>query len=308
MSDRILDRLQEFDAAGNALRSLSGHRLKRPIGLALTADGELWAADRNNDRLLRFGPSAAGQPPLLAPKPSKKPLHAAGKIERLKPGKIIREDGARVELPAGALNEDLEISVSEVGDADPDRQSKEEKRLASKLKAASPEVEYGPEGLIFALPVTLSLPYDPAAGLDVTTLKVHYWNPKTKQWEALLSSVDPQRRLVSAQTTHFSLYQVLGLGGGALAADSLGLGEVYAYPNPSRGQSPRFRVEAAGADAISIRVYDVAGALVHEAAPAVGQDHLWDVSGVGTGVYHYVVTAKRGGQTLNKRGKLAVVR
>jgi hypothetical protein len=38
-------------------------------------------------------------------------------------------------------------------------------------------------------------------------------------------------------------------------------------------------------------------------------DHVWDVSGVGSGVYTYVLTAKKSGQTdIHKSGKIGVVK
>jgi hypothetical protein len=231
---------------------------------------------------------------------------AAFSVVKPEEAKTLRTaERSAVVIPEGAARAALAVTVAAA--AGDDRREKAAKQ--ADLREAGTPVEYGPEGTRFEKPVTLELPYDASLLKDgeESTLAVHYWNPGKSAWERLSSSVDRQNGLVRAQTDHFSLYQVMS-GGSPAAADSIAFGEVYAYPNPARGQSPRFHVEAPGAEAITIRVYDVSGALVHEASPAPGQDHLWNVSGVGSGVYLYVVTAKRGGDTISKRGKVAVLK
>lgn len=314
VSDRQLDRVQRFSGAGVHEKTVAGAGLKRPTGLALTADG-FWVADRNNNRLARFGPAPEGftAPAAAAAKPKKKHKHALARIERAKGGRVIREDGARVEVPEAALEEDEEITVSSVGDADPDKDKKEEKRKDKNLGAATEEVEYGPEGLSFAFPVTISIPYDPQAKVNLSTLKVHYWNPQTKEWEPLPSTVDTALKLVSAKTSHFSLYQGLGTLGTGTASDPngpFGFGEVYAYPNPARGQDPKIRVEAGSADKVEVRIYDIAGEL-KAALEQPGPQGVFEFrfGAPSSGVYIFVVTASKAGQgSLRRTGRLAVIK
>ncbi|MFA5139711.1 MAG: hypothetical protein WC728_10805 [Elusimicrobiota bacterium] len=230
--------------------------------------------------------------------------------------------GARssVELPDGATPGTF-VTVS------PAEGSEEREKALGKglLRAAGPAVEFGPEGSVFLKPVTLRLPFD-ASVSDVRTLMVHYWNPNSKAWEALPSRVDLAEQVVVAETTHFSLYQVLA--GGAPAADSSGdfaFDQVYAFPNPARGgQTPTIHAEAGAAESLDIRIYDISGGLVHSAslagpAPLVDDgsgrggvssfEYRWDVSGVGSGVYIYVLTAHKGGSgDIRKSGKLAVIK
>lgn len=109
----------------------------------------------------------------------------------------------------------------------------------------------------------------------------------------------------------------------APAQASFALGEVYAFPNPAvGGQTPTVHVEAGAADSVDIRIYDLAGDLAHEAslagAPALIDDgqgpqpayeHRWDSSGAGSGVYVYVVRARKAGHAdLKAVGKLALVK
>jgi hypothetical protein len=94
-------------------------------------------------------------------------------------------------------------------------------------------------------------------------------------------------------------------------------GEVYVYPNPARRKTPVFHAEVGAADEVRVRVFDAAGRLVHEGGmvPALGTsngryayEHAWDVSSQAAGVYGYVVTARRGRDSLTRTGKAAVIK
>ena len=236
-------------------------------------------------------------------------------------GRVGCDARSSVDLPDGATPGAF-VTVS------PAAGSEERERALGKrlLRAAGPAMEFGPSGAVFQKPVTLRLPFDASVG-DVQSLQVHYWNPNSKAWEALPSRVDLAERVVLAETTHFSLYQVLA--GGAPAADApsgdLAFGQVYAFPNPAKGgQTPTIHAEAGSAENLDIRIYDLSGELVHRAelagpAPLVDDgsgrggvpsfEYRWDVSGVGSGVYIYVLTAHKGGRgDIRKSGKLAVIK
>ena len=50
-----------------------------------------------------------------------------------------------------------------------------------------------------------------------------------------------------------------------LAADSaFKLGEVYCYPNPAKKTNPTFHIETGQADKVELKVYDIAGDIIHE--------------------------------------------
>lgn len=53
-------RVQRFDARGRFLGSWGGGQLHRPIGLAISNDGDVWVADTFNHVIRRFGPQ--GEP------------------------------------------------------------------------------------------------------------------------------------------------------------------------------------------------------------------------------------------------------
>lgn len=257
------------------------------------------------------------------------PPAAAAIVGKDAAGSVMRSDGSGVRILAGSLERNVQVTVSH---PDPsDEETRNRQAAAVNIRPASLPAEFGPPGTVFAMPVTLSLPYDPALisaqGIDESVLGVHYWNPVSKAWEALPSTIDRANHTVSANTTHFSLYQVMGAGGIRLAAadTSFGLKAVYAFPNPARGVgSITIRVQPGQADSLSVRVYDLAGRKVHESSDFVDRgalddgngagaqftyDHAWDISGVASGLYEYALTVKRAGASdIHRTGKVAVIK
>ena len=245
-------------------------------------------------------------------------------------GEVLRADRAGARIPPPALAQNLAITVSHPGAAD--EAARKAKAADKGLRHASLPVAFGPDGAVFGVPVTVTLPYDASLarsqGIREADLKVHYWNPILQVWEALPSRMDAVEHLVSAEVRHFSIYQVLGTSGGigvAAAEVALGFKAAYAFPNPVRGQNTvTIRVQPGLADSVEVRVYDLAGRKIHASSSfnnlgasddgnGLGAqftyDHFWDVSGVGSGVYNYIVTAKKAGQTdIVKSGKVAVVK
>ncbi|PIR18944.1 MAG: hypothetical protein COV48_04730, partial [Elusimicrobia bacterium CG11_big_fil_rev_8_21_14_0_20_64_6] len=99
----------------------------------------------------------------------------------------------------------------------------------------------------------------------------------------------------------------------------------YAFPSPSRNSAPVvFRLQPGLADSASVRVYDLSGRLVHESSNFQNRggfddgngdgsqftfDHTWDVSGVGSGVYRFVITGhKAGAGDVSASGKVGVIK
>lgn len=90
--------------------------------------------------------------------------------------------------------------------------------------------------------------------------------------------------------------------------------ELYAYPNPVHRGAVTFRAQPGQVDGLELRVYDSSGRPVHSSSDfrdrgALTYEHVWDVSGVASGVYAYVVTARKAGRSeLRKSGKLGIVK
>jgi sugar lactone lactonase YvrE len=341
------DRAQKFDPQGKGLLafgsktglSQSDKQAKRyltqPIDAAVAPDGSIWFTDTGRDRIVRYALPASGGYGVAGYSAggggnSSSSVEPTKRLVDHKDGaKVERDDGAGVTIPEGALAADLEITV-EKGDEDQDKEHKTAKRLELKITAVSEEVQYGPEGTTFNTPVTLTLPYDAnllaSREIKEDDLKVYYWNPTLKDWQAMLSVVDKLNKTVNAQTTHFSAYQIGALGGiGVAALDDFGIRDGYAFPNPSRKSAAvTFRMQPGSADSIEVRVYDVTGRKVHSSSdfrflgavddgngkgPQNTYDHVWNVSGIGSGVYTFVMTAKKAGQSdIRKTGKVGVIR
>ncbi|MBI2788513.1 MAG: T9SS type A sorting domain-containing protein, partial [Elusimicrobia bacterium] len=167
--------------------------------------------------------------------------------------------------------------------------------------------------------------YDPALTKDETQIAIHYYNPLRREWEELPSVVDRARKVVTAKTDHFSIYQPMGLAPTAASQDEFYFRDAYAFPNPSRGGSAvTFRIQPGLAETVEVRVYDLSGRKIHESSDftflgAIDDgngkgaqntyDHAWSVGGVGSGVYNFVIKAsQRGNKPIVKSGKVGVIK
>lgn len=236
-------------------------------------------------------------------------------------GRIDTPAKAAVEIPPNAMEEDTAITLKRIRSDGLRAAAAEE----IKMRPAGEPIEFGPEGTRFATPVTIELPYDPALAGDEDEIAIHYYNPLRREWEALASVVDRARKVVTAKTDHFSIYQPLGLAPTTVAQDEFYYRDSYAFPNPSRGGAAvTFRIQPGLAETIELRVYDLSGRRIHSSSDftflgAIDDgngkgaqntyDHAWNVSGVGSGVYNYVIKAsQRGHKPITKNGKVGVIR
>ncbi|MFA6004597.1 MAG: hypothetical protein WC881_11075, partial [Elusimicrobiota bacterium] len=278
--------------------------LSDPADAAISPDGALWVADSGHDRIVRYvlppaavpearrgvmGVAEASSDETAAPMPVASKEPAARTVDPESGGKVERDDGTSVRIPAGALSAEIRITVASSEDTGAAQSAA---RKVLNLAPASDEIAYGPEGTLFSAPVQLTLSYDPAQitanNLDEDKLKVHYWNPATSGWEALDSIVDKSAKTVSARTEHFSVYQVMG-GGTSLAAasDNVALAQIACNPLRPNCRPMQFKNLPANA---RLRIYTLTGALVKDLnADAAGQAS-WDGTNqsgasVASGVY-----------------------
>jgi hypothetical protein len=187
-------------------------------------------------------------------------------------------------------------------------------------------MEFGPDGTQFIEPVTLTIAYDPESldGRSEDSLGIFYWNPKSEKWDSIGSTLDKEAKTVSARVTHFSLYQVHsapreGPMTSTVEYDStFKLGEAYAYPNPAIQKNPSLHLECGIADSVEIRIYNEMGERVQQAdlrgLPSVingkyAYEYTLDADALGSGVYLYVIQARKGGETdVRASGKLAIIK
>lgn len=107
-------------------------------------------------------------------------------------GGVLYHAAHRLEVPAGALNEALELTFSVP--------------LSDTLT-----FDMGPHGTQFNLPVSLVFNYGNAdlAGVNEAQLQVYYYDPSTQIFEAIPTVVDTVNKIVTGYTDHFSRYALI---------------------------------------------------------------------------------------------------
>lgn len=122
-----------------------------------------------------------------------------------------------LEIPAGALTEEVLITVEPAADVP----------SYDGLVAGTART-FGPDGLRFAHPATLTLTYDPAqvpATVDPHTLRLH--KAVDQSWQEISgSTVDLEHRAVQGRIVGFSSYAIRGTPGSAPSGADAGAGTV----------------------------------------------------------------------------------
>jgi hypothetical protein len=295
-----------------------------PTGGSVQSNAAIYGVGTEGMGVLGVGSMAASR---RAPRPSWY-YQASLDLPSEEGGQVTAPSHASVIVPPLALDTTTSLTIDRGPVLGPDSEARVRILSAVSMAAAGEPVQFGPESLRFAVPVTIELPYDPASillGKD-GLVAVHYWDPAAKTWTALPSEVDTLHHRVRARTDHFSLYQPLvpGSASPASATTAFGLIDVYAFPNPSRGrQGVTIRAQVGLADQVDVSIYDVTGRQVNSGSvlspnilddnngkgPQYTFDYPWDTSGAGSGVYIYLVTAKTAGAgPIRKQGKVGVIK
>ena len=132
--------------------------------------------------------------------------------------------GVALDVPAGALDADTELSIALLGTAPP--------AASTGLPVNSAGIELLPSGLSFQLPVRLSAPYDPSdvpPAAPESSVRMFNFLPRAgfpfgaPIWVQVESAVDTQLKVVTSTLTHFSTY--------FLYASGLPLFDVYQTPH-----------------------------------------------------------------------------
>jgi hypothetical protein len=133
----------------------------------------------------------------------------------------------RVDIPAGAFSGCIQMTVTIPGTgAFPDAPSS-----GTPLQGTGVGIQLNnDQSLQPNMPVTLYVPF---AGVDVSNrqrrqLVLARYDDVHNTWVMLRSTVDPDLNVVTAQTDHLSLYQIM------VAWPSSNLANVRVYPNPFR--------------------------------------------------------------------------
>lgn len=107
--------------------------------------------------------------------------------------------GASVLIPPGALSSEEPITIVEELSPAP---------LPTNLTLAGPVVQFGPEGLTFSQPVTISVPYSEISGILEEELKIYTLNKISGLFEEVpVARRDTEKNLLYAEVYHFSPFQ-----------------------------------------------------------------------------------------------------
>ena len=108
-------------------------------------------------------------------------------------GTVSGLDGMALVIPAGALASDVVITITR------------ESGTPTGLNAAGDVFKFEPDGLAFASPVTVTLPYDAATATGhESDINIFSSSTLAGPWTALSErSIAPTAHTITAQTTHF---------------------------------------------------------------------------------------------------------
>jgi RHS repeat-associated protein len=113
-------------------------------------------------------------------------------------------DGARLEIPAGAVEGDVRVTVRPL---DPSQVPAMDEGMADAIPEGR-AFRLGPHGLTFKKPVKLTLPYDPdrfPAGMSEQDLVTYFFDAQIGHWrEVPTVAGEGGRHRLTAETTHFT--------------------------------------------------------------------------------------------------------
>jgi hypothetical protein len=148
-----------------------------------------------------------------------------------------------------------------------------------------------------AVSAKLSVSYRPGdvAGMDQSTLILARYDTTQNVWVPLVSSVDALDRIVTAQTNHFSTFQIMS------AAPSGTVATAKAFPNPLRPALGQAYMTFSSLPASSrIRIYNLKGVLIKDMTADDSGMANWDAtnqSGAAVASGVYFVFAQGAGQS-----------
>ena len=307
VADRFNSRIQKFSAQGELIEDATIHTdifdkdhrhwkdhwgwweqkpFYRPGGIALDGDGNIYVADQFNERVLKFSPQG-------------ELMMVIGTIEGTGPGQFQNPDGI-------VVTSEGYIYVTDQGN----------NRIPKFDKYGNFIVEWGRgrerhkggrrrevPGGEFDNPGGIA--FDSSGNVYV----VDRCNGRVQVF-GLPAEGAPQ---VVAKNLSREAKDALG------PDPAFKLGEVYSFPNPAkRGKCPTIHFESGIADRVEINIYDIAGELVHSSEitdkPEIingmyAYEYRWNISNVASGVYIYLIRAKKSGEKeIKVVKKLAVIK
>jgi hypothetical protein len=162
-----------------------------------------------------------GEPPLVeiavaAPTVVDVPHESASFTVTPAAGGSFSANGLGLTVPAGAVRADTALTVRRL--TAPFHMTEDDPRAPATAsgvaRCAGPVFDLGPDGIVFDAPVTLTLPYDPAAlapGFPEEQVAVAFWNGRA--WVAHSGDVDTSNHTVAVRLGRFPGLIVTTTGG-----------------------------------------------------------------------------------------------
>ncbi|MDR1388486.1 MAG: hypothetical protein LBJ31_00720, partial [Treponema sp.] len=134
--------------------------------------------------------------------PARAELPRAARLIKAEEGGDLFLEGAGVHIPPYALEEDTEISITRLYATEPTGEDLEN------VTGEGGGYRFLPAGTRFAVPVTVTLPFEEAAREKPSALEnlsTYFYNTETSSWEALNRvSLDEEQAALSSATMHFT--------------------------------------------------------------------------------------------------------
>ncbi len=215
-------------------------------------------------------------------------------------GTVQSPNGVTVYIPQHALLKSKEITITKVDPID------EPEPLSPDVQLLSVPHEFGPDGLTFRKPITITLSYtdadldvdqDGVNDFDPTKFTIVFWDGET--WlNAGNAKVDQVNRLVTVTVNHFTMFDIAQVET-SVSSELIG----YWTHNPVKsGTGSNFMYKVPSTGTVSLSIIDLAGDLVCKLIPKgttayAGREIPFKWSGAnvadrfaGAGLYVYVFT------------------
>jgi len=200
--------------------------------------------------------------------------------------------GAKVDIPADALESDVEIEIGTFS------------TVPNDIEVSGQVIHLGPDGTQFSEPVTVTVPYDPdnlPTGINnESELTMLRYDGSLGIWESLETTIDTENKVLIAETLHFSGFaagnkSVATSNEDDLSQDLPGKFRLEQnYPNPF---NPTTTINYAlpQASQVKLTVYDILGrqvaTLVNTRQQAGTHSINFDASRLASGMYLYRIEA-----------------
>ncbi len=210
--------------------------------------------------------------------------------------------GIEMEIPAEALDDTVEITITPVEDIPP---------LPEGLEGLATPAHFGPDGLQFQIPISIRIPYTQAdldsAGIDSPeALHIYYYHTSTGEWvELTITFVDTEGMYIYVTVEQFC-YLTFGQGSNTDVEDPVQPTQVPGhfmlsqnYPNPFNPET-QITYEVGKSCYVQLSVFDTNGrlikSLVNSETSSGKYTILWDATNlsgdkVPSGLYLLVMKA-----------------